>query len=172
MSAAPAAAADCPNENSQPDEISVSDYADALMCVVNQTRREWGRTELYPQRNLTRAGEWQAEDMVEERYFSHTSSDGSTLADRLDKAHFIPRSNHFRAGENLAAGHAAQGTPAAIVSGWMQSREHRVNLLDGGYTMAGIGLSRGWPRPNGWEDDTMTIALELGWRALTPRRSD
>lgn len=170
--AAPAALAACPHADAEPHEISVGDYADALLCVVNETRREWGRAAVEPQRNLARAGEWQARDMVDERYFSHTSSDGSTLADRLDKAHFIPRSNRFRAGENLAAGHAREGTPAAIVSGWMQSREHRVNLLDDGFTMAGIGLARGWPATGGWEEDAMTVALELGWRTFAPRRPD
>lgn len=168
--ATPAAAADCPNQDAEPDEVSVTDYADALFCVVNQTRREWGRDALEPQRNLARAGEWHATDMAEERYFSHTSPDGSTLWDRLDKANFIPRSNRFRAGENLAAGHADEGTPGAIVSGWMRSREHRVNLLDDGFTMAGIGLARGWPQAGGWEHDVMTVALELGWRTFSPHR--
>jgi uncharacterized protein YkwD len=171
--AAPAtAAAQCANASAEPNEISVSDYAAALFCVVNETRREWGRGTVDPQRNLTRAAEWHATAMVQRQFFSHTAPDGTTLADRLDRSHFIPRSDRFRAGENLAAGHADQGSPAAIVSGWLQSREHRVNLLDDGFTMAGIGVARGWPRQGGWEDNAMTVALELGWRTLAPRRSD
>jgi uncharacterized protein YkwD len=170
--AAPTAAADCTQAGARPDEISVSDYGAALLCVVNETRREWGRGELEPQRNLARAGEWQADDMVAKRYVSHTSPDGSTPGDRLDRANFIPRSDRWRAGENLAAGHADSGTPAAIVYGWMQSREHRSILLDPGFTMAGVGVMRGWPAPNGFENDVMTVALELGWRTFVPRRSE
>jgi uncharacterized protein YkwD len=167
-SAALSDASDCPAANATPDEVSVSTYAASLMCVVNQTRLEWGRDGLWAQRNLIRAGGWQADDMVQGRYFSHTAPDGDTLADRLDRAHFIPRSDRWRAGENLAAGHGEGGTPAAIVSGWMQSREHRINLLDPGFTMAGIGITRGWPGSTAPQDDSMTIAMEYGWRA--PRR--
>jgi uncharacterized protein YkwD len=164
-----AAASDCPGANSTPDETSAEAYASSLFCVINETREEWGRPDLSRQRNLRRAGEWQADDMVQNEYFSHTQPDGDTLADRLDQANFIPSSDRWRAGENLAAGHDAGGTPAAIVSGWMQSREHRINLLDPGYTMAGIGLARGWPGTSAFQSDSMTIALELGWRTSSRR---
>jgi uncharacterized protein YkwD len=167
-----AAASDCPNANARPDQVSVTDYATSLLCVVNETRREWGRGDLADQRNLRRAAGWQAEDMVEHDYFSHTSSDGDTLLDRLDQANFIPRSDRWRAGENLAAGRGDAGTPAAIVSGWMNSREHRVNLLDDGFTVVGIAVSRGWPVPGGGDDDSLTIAMDLGWRTFVPRRSE
>jgi uncharacterized protein YkwD len=164
-----AAPSDCPNANATPDQVSVTTYADSLLCVVNQTRLEWGRDELSMQRNLIRAGEWQADDMVQEGYFSHTQPDGDTLADRLDRANFIPSSDHWRAGENLAAGHDSGGTPAAIVWGWMQSREHRINLLDPGFTMAGIGVTRGWPGTTTAQNDSMTVAMEYGWRAPVRR---
>jgi uncharacterized protein YkwD len=167
-SAAEADVSDCPAANATPDEVSVSTYAASLMCVVNEKRVEWGRDELSTQRNLRRAGGWQADDMVKDGYFSHTAPDGDTLADRLDKAHFIPSSDRWRAGENLAAGHGEGGTPASIVSGWMNSREHRINLLDPGFTMAGIGITRGWPGSGVPQGDSMTIAMEYGWRA--PRR--
>src|SRR4051794_14192304 len=162
-----AADSDCPNANATPDEVSVWTYASSLLCVVNETRQEWGRDRLAPQRNLARAGEWQTDDMVADRYFSHTQPDGDTLGDRLDKANFIPSSDRWSAGENLAAGNDAGGTPAAIVSGWMQSREHRINLLDPGYTMAGIGVTRGWPGSTTSQGDAMTVALDLGWRTLS-----
>lgn len=159
----------CPNANATPDDVSVSAYASSLLCVVNETRRDWGRRALASQRNLTRAGEWQTDDMVGKQYFSHTQPDGDTLADRLDKANFIPSSDRWSAGENLAAGHQDAGTPAAIVSGWMNSREHRINLLDPGFTLAGIGVTRGWPGSTAPQTDSMTIALELGWRSFSRR---
>lgn len=154
----------CPGATRQPDELSVSEYASSLLCVVNETRRDWGRPALDPQRNLRRAAGWQADDMTENDYFSHTSPDGDTLADRLDRANFIPSSDHWGAGENLAAGHGELGTPAAIVDGWMHSHDHRVNLLDSGFNLVGIAASRGWPGPGSSDDDSLTIAMDLGWR--------
>jgi uncharacterized protein YkwD len=169
LAGAPAAAADCPNANAHPDDISVSDYSASLACLVNEQRQDWGRAPLVPQRNLARAAAWHASDMIRGDYFAHTEPDGTTLADRLDKANFIPSSDRWRAGENLAAGEAAEGTPAAIVSGWMNSREHRINLLDPSYTMVGIGIARGWPSASGVQNDSMTIDMDLGWRAPTRR---
>jgi uncharacterized protein YkwD len=154
----------CANANAQPDDVSVNEYASSLLCVVNETRREWGRTSLGSQRNLKRAAAWQADDMTENEYFSHVSADGDTLADRLDKANFIPSSDRWEAGENLAAGHGQAGSPAEIVDGWMNSHDHRVNLLDPGFTMVGIAASRGWPGPGASDNDSLTIAMDLGWR--------
>jgi uncharacterized protein YkwD len=159
-----AAESDCPGADKRPDEISVTSYASSLLCVVNETRREWGRPSLATQRNLRRAADWQADDMVEKDYFSHTAADGDTLADRLDQANFIPGSDRWRAGENLAAGRGPAGSAEEIVSGWMNSHDHRVNLLDTSFSMAGIGVSRGWPGPGASDNDALTIALDLGWR--------
>lgn len=159
-----AAASGCPDAGATPDQVSVGEYAGSLLCVVNETRRDWGRPPLSPQRNLERAAGWQADDMAERDYFGHTSSDGDTLADRLEQANFIPSSDRWDAGENLAAGHGEAGTPAAIVSGWMQSRAHRVNLLDPGFTMVGIAASRGWPGTEQTDQNSLTVAMELGWR--------
>jgi uncharacterized protein YkwD len=166
-----AADSNCANAYAEPDQISVRDYATALFCVANETRREWGRDPLEPQRNLARAAGWQADDMTEHDYFSHTQPDGDGLGERLDRANFIPSSDRWRAGENLAAGRGPDGSPAAIVNGWMNSREHRVNLLDPGYTMAGIAASRGWPGSAYPDDDSLTIAMDFGWRTFAARRS-
>ena len=159
-----AADSGCAGATREPDEISVTDYASSLLCVVNETRREWGRASLSTQRNLRRAADWQSDDMVEKDYFSHTAADGDTLTDRLDQANFIPSSDRWRAGENLAAGRGQAGSPEEIVSGWMNSRDHRINLLDPGFTMVGIGVSRGWPGPGTSDNDALTIAMDLGWR--------
>jgi len=108
--------------------------------------------------------------MTQNDYFSHTTPDGETLVDRLDQANFIPVSDRWRAGENLAAGHAYAATPADILDGWMNSHDHRVNLLDPGFTGAGIAASRGWPRPSVPDEDSLTVAMDLGWRTFAPRR--
>jgi uncharacterized protein YkwD len=164
--AAPAHPADsaCPNATARPDQISVTTYADTLLCVVNEARRDWGRPPLDSQRNLTRAAGWQADDMTANDYFAHVSADGDTLGDRLDKANFIPSSGHWGAGENLAAGGAEGGSPVEIVDGWLNSREHRINLLDPGFTMAGIAASRGWPGTDYPDNGSLTIAMDLAWR--------
>jgi hypothetical protein len=46
----------------------------------------------------------------------------------------------------------------------MRSREHRINLLDPGFDLVGIAASRGWPGPGTTDQDSLTIAMDLGWR--------
>jgi uncharacterized protein YkwD len=162
----PAAAhAACPNEDALPDQISVSDYATTLLCAVNETRGAWGRPDVVLQGNLIRAANRFAADMVARHFFSHDSPDGETFADRLGAAGFIPSSDRWRwrAGENLAAGEGAEATPGAIVRAWINSADHRVNLLDWGFTMAGIGVARGWPASDA-RSDAITVVLDLGYR--------
>ena len=160
----------CPDADATPDQISVADYAAGITCVVNEQRTEWERPLLEWQRNLAAAAAWHSADMTHLDYFAHTEPDGDTVADRLDRANFIPDdSDRWRAGENLAAGQGAAGTPAAIVSGWMQSREHRLLMLDPGFTMLGVGVTRGWPGPEQGDGGSVTITMDLGWRASSRR---
>jgi uncharacterized protein YkwD len=166
-----ALAADCPGADAQPDEIGVNDYATSLLCVVNDQRHQSGRRQFAPQRNLKRAASRHASEMVAGRYFAHTSPDGVTFVDRLDQANFIPRADRWRAGENLAAGRGTLGTPTAIVRGWMNSPGHRRNLLDAGYTMVGIGVTRGWPGQGTGQGNSVTIDMDLGWRPSAQRSS-
>jgi uncharacterized protein YkwD len=164
VSAVPAASADCPGADAQPGAIGVNDYATSLLCVVNEQRRHFGRHDLAPQRNLRRAASRHASEMVTGGYFAHTSPDGVTFVDRLARASFIPSSGRWRAGENLAAGRGTEGTPAAIATAWMNSKGHRRNMLEPGYSMVGIGVVRGWPAPGIGQSNSVTIDMDLGWR--------
>jgi uncharacterized protein YkwD len=164
LAAVPAASAVCPGADAQPGDVSVTGYEASLLCVVNEQRHQFGRRDLTPQRNLRRAAARHASAMVAGGYFAHTSPDGVTFVDRLVRAKFIPSSGRWRAGENLAAGRGTQGTPAAIATAWMNSKGHRRNLLEPGYTMVGIGVARGWPAPGIGQSNSVTIDMDLGWR--------
>jgi uncharacterized protein YkwD len=48
-------------------------------------------------------------------------------------------------GENLAWGQRHLATPRAMVRAWMQSAEHRANLLDRHFADVGIGVAAGAP---------------------------
>lgn len=67
--------------------------------------------------------------------FSHTRPDGSTPASLFAQYGIF----YSRAGENLACGYES---PAALVSAWMLSPEHRGNLLNAGFEYTGIGVYR------------------------------
>lgn len=81
---------------------------------------------------LTRAAQLHSEDMRESGKMSHTGSDGSTLAQRIDRQGYAWAS----AGENVAWGHP---TPEAVVAGWLGSDGHCANLMHAGFTDLGAG---------------------------------
>lgn len=95
---------------------------------------------------LTRAAQLHSEDMRDTGVLSHTGSDGSGLAERIDRQGYAWGS----AGENVARGATA---PEAVVTGWLGSDGHCANLMRGGYTDLGAGeagrfwtLVFAWPR--------------------------
>jgi len=72
-------------------------------------------------------------DMAEKDYFSHTSQDGSSMTDRIERQGYSWRS----LAENIAAGYR---TPASVVDGWMNSSGHRANIMNCNLTEIGVGF--------------------------------
>ena len=75
-------------------------------------------------------------------YFAHTSPTGSTLTQRVMTSGFITYGQWW-AGETLAWGSGAYGTPTAVVRAWMRSPEHRAIMLSSRYHLVGIGRAYG-----------------------------
>jgi uncharacterized protein YkwD len=87
---------------------------------------------------LATAAQRHSDDMAANDYFSHTSLNGDTLADRAEAAGFTGGT----LGENIAAG---QRTPLDVMAAWMDSAGHRANILNCDYTAIGVGLNQdGW----------------------------
>jgi uncharacterized protein YkwD len=87
---------------------------------------------------LATAAQRHSDDMAAHDYFSHTSLNGDTLADRARAAGFTGGT----LGENIAAG---QRTPQDVMAAWMASAGHRANILNCDYTVIGVGLNEdGW----------------------------
>jgi uncharacterized protein YkwD len=83
---------------------------------------------------LTRAAQLHADDMRDSGRMSHTGSDGSGLAERIDRQGYAWGS----AGENVAWGHR---TPEAVMAGWLGSDGHCANLMHDGFADLGAGES-------------------------------
>ena len=66
-------------------------------------------------------------------FFSHTGSDGSTVAMRVAAQGY----SASRVGENIYAGSSA--SPQSAFDWWMNSAPHRANLLNANYIDIGIG---------------------------------
>lgn len=106
---------------------------DALLTKTNQDRvdRNAGSLTIDPQ--LTQAAQAKAEDMAGSDYWSHTSPNGDTPWS------FVGRSGYaYQAiGENLAYGFADSDD---VIKGWLNSQEHRFNMLNSAYQNIGFGI--------------------------------
>ena len=80
---------------------------------------------------LTQSAEAHTQDMVANNFFSHTGSNGSTLANRVDATGYTWSS----LGENIAAGYP---TIDAVLAGWMGSDGHCANLMNPSFNQIGL----------------------------------
>lgn len=74
------------------------------------------------------------QDMVDKKYFSHTSPTYGSPFHMIKNFGISYRS----AGENIAYG---QRTPAQVVNSWWNSDGHRANMLNANYTDIGVGYA-------------------------------
>ena len=73
-------------------------------------------------------------DMALKGYFSHTSQDGRTWADRVRQSGYGGRP----VGETIAGG---QGSPRSVVNSWIESPAHCAILLSGAAQHVGVGFA-------------------------------
>jgi uncharacterized protein YkwD len=120
-------------------------FARVTFCLINRERARYGLPPLRDNAALDRSARSHSVSMVIHHYFAHDSADGASPFARIAGFGY-PRHGHACAlGENIAAGVRSSGTPAAIVNAWMNSPDHRANILDGTYRDAGMGVAYGYP---------------------------
>ena len=110
-----------------------------LLAQVNQVRSDHHLVPLVRRSDLDRVAVAHSLDMARRGYFSHQSPEGANPVDRL-RQHGV--ADMRLAAENL--GKTTQSDPSAqIVKSWLQSPEHRSNLLAPALNFTGIGIARG-----------------------------
>lgn len=92
---------------------------------------------------LGQAAQGHASNMATRNYFSHTSQDGRTLADRINATGY----RWSTIGENIAAG---QPIPEDVVSGWLSSPGHCRNIMNPAFRELGVGYVQGGSHGHSW----------------------
>lgn len=112
-----------------------SDFSTAtLLATTNQQRYMAHESPLSVNTMLTRAAQSKANDMVRQNYWSHESPDGGTPWSFIAATGYT----YQLAGENLAYGFTSA---KQAIAAWMNSTEHRRNLLNRDFTDVGFGVS-------------------------------
>ena len=114
------------------EDAAVTQYEQEVIRLVNEIRAQNGLSALTYNWELSRVARYKSQDMVDNRYFSHTSPTYGTPFQMIRSFGLSYRS----AGENIAYG---QRTPQAVVNAWMNSSGHRANILSSSCTQIGVG---------------------------------
>ncbi len=108
--------------------------AEALLKATNAQRLADNEPALELSSQLAAAAQAKANDMATRDYWSHTSPDGRAPWSFLAASGY----RYQAVGENLAYGF---GNAGDTITGWMNSAEHRANILDSGYQDVGFGVA-------------------------------
>jgi uncharacterized protein YkwD len=110
-----------------------------LLAQVNRVRSDHHLVPLVRRSDLDRVALAHSIDMARRGYFSHQSPEGENAVNRLQQ-HGV--TDMRLAAENL--GKTTQSDPSAqIVRSWLQSPDHRSNLLAPALNFTGIGIAQG-----------------------------
>ena len=104
-----------------------------LLDGTNSQRGASGEAALTINGQLDQAAQAKANDMAARDYWSHNTPDGQTPWSFITAAGY----DYQTAGENLAYGFATAGD---TMTGWMNSPEHRANILNTSYRDVGFGI--------------------------------
>lgn len=131
--AAPAA----PRKPAAPPVSAVGGAAGTQFALINQDRARNGVAALSYSASLARVAQYRAQDMLNRNYFSHYDpSTGQLAFAQLLRLWGI---GYSTAGENIAW--STNPSMAGINTMFMNSPEHRANILKGAYHRVGVGVA-------------------------------
>lgn len=114
------------------DGVALSEEEEEVLNLINEQRKQYGLPELKAYGELQRVAKLKAQDLVNNKYFSHTSPTLGTPFEMLQEEGVI----YKYAGENLAGNE----TGVKAVNAWMNSPAHKDNILDSDYEYTGIAV--------------------------------
>ena len=134
---APVAARPAPTRRPTPPVVGVGGAAGTQFSLINQDRAANGVASLAYSASLARVAQYRAQDMLNRNYFSHYDpSTGQLAFVGLLRLWGIP---YTTAGENIAW--STNPSMAGINTMFMNSPEHRANILKAAYHWVGLGVA-------------------------------
>jgi len=106
----------------------------SLLAGTNTDRLQHSEPALALNDQLAKAAQQKANDMAVKDYWSHVTPNGTQPWQFVSDAGY----NYGSAGENLAYGFNSSD---AVIAGWMNSSEHRANMLNVDYHDVGFGVA-------------------------------
>ncbi len=108
-----------------------------IIRLTNIEREKYQLNNLIENQRLNDAAKIKAKDMLDRQYFAHSAPTGEEVSDLAVKVGY----SYLLVGENLAKGNFSSSED--LVTGWMNSPNHRDNILKSGYTEIGAAAIKG-----------------------------
>ena len=121
-----------------PPDQDVIAMEDLVHVLINDERVSNGVEALAHDAALRAVARAHSEDMIARDFFDHTNPDGDSPFDRMSDAGI----SYSSAGENIAWNRGYADPAEVAVTGWMNSTGHRNNILNAGFTHAGLGAAQ------------------------------
>jgi uncharacterized protein YkwD len=159
-----AAGSSCPGATVVPQPGQLAEAAAATLCLINEQRAHAGLGPLRDNRRLDGVARAHSHDMVRRDYFDHTAPGPVTFDRRIRRSGYLAHSASYDLGENLGEGTRGDATPESMVATWMQSPEHRANILAPDFRDSGIGIAARVPASFGGGSRGATYTQDFGRR--------
>lgn len=141
--------------DSPPASVDQAAYEARVLDLTNAERDKAGVAPLTLNPQLQDSANAYSQVLASSGCFAHTCGPVPDFADRDAAAGYVAWTT---IGENLAAGYS---TPEAVMDGWMNSPDHRSNILSTEFTDIGIAVTTGntpfgvyWAQEFGTRDDS------------------
>jgi uncharacterized protein YkwD len=136
--------------------VHLSSLEAQLLGQINTLRVRYGLRRLRLSPGLTAAASQHSASMAQKGYFAHESADGSSFFKRIAFYYPYRGYNKWSAGENIL-----YSTPDIDSGGalrlWMNSPEHRANLLSRSWREIGLGAVHSSSAPGVYNGDAVTV---------------
>jgi uncharacterized protein YkwD len=145
--------------------VHLSALESQLLSQINVTRARHGLRPFRLSAPLTAAAAQHSQSMAQKGYFSHNSANGGSFFKRIATFYTYRGYSRWSAGENIL-----YSTPDIDSSGalrlWMNSPEHRANLLNRSWREIGLGAVHSSSAPGVYNGDEVTVVTaDFGFRS-------
>jgi uncharacterized protein YkwD len=146
-------------------QLQVSQLESGVLSQINAVRSQHGLVPLRFSVPLTLAARNHSESMAAKGYFTHESADGGAFWKRVQNFYPSTSRRFWSVGENLLW-QAPDVDPSGALQMWMNSPEHKANLLTARWREVGISAVHATAAPGVYGGlDVTIVTADFGVRS-------
>ena len=142
-----AAHAACADADLEAAPGTIDSVRAAILCVINEHRAVAGLDRLRASPQLDESAAWHSADMVAFGFLAHAAPGRPSLFRRVSGSGYFARTTDGLYSENIGIAPLGGASATRVVDAWLQSPEHRANVLYPRFSDLGVGAAFTPPHP-------------------------